>query len=142
MRRIIDYIMVSWRIKISAAFVTIVLIGLMVAGCSSKEPSKGEIALFDLAAKAQAENNFKQALDIYNKIIEEFPKSPRIDKALFMAGFIHYENFNDTTQAALAFQQIVDKFPQSDLCDDAKFMLETIKSGQDPFTAIQNKINK
>lgn len=126
--------------KITSLSLTVLTIAIM-AGCSSKEPSKGEVALFDLAAKAQAENNFKQALDIYNKIIEEFPKSPRIDKALFMTGFIKYENLSDTNGAATAFQQVVDKFPQSDLFDDAKFMLETIKSGQDPFTALQKKIN-
>ncbi len=122
--------------------ISILLAAIVLTGCSSKEPSKGEIALFELAAKAQAENNFKQALDIYNKIIEEFPKSARLDKAIFMVGFIQYDNLHDTTGAAAAFQQVVDKFPQSDLFDDAKFMLETIKSGQDPFTALQNKINK
>jgi outer membrane protein assembly factor BamD (BamD/ComL family) len=122
--------------------VGIISLILIFASCSSKEPSKGEVALFDLAAKAQAANDFKQALDIYNKIIEEFPSSPRIDKALFMTGFIHYENLHDTTNAALAFQQVIDKYPQSDLFDDAKFMLETIKSGQDPFTTLQNKVNR
>jgi outer membrane protein assembly factor BamD (BamD/ComL family) len=115
---------------------------LIFASCSSKEPSKGEVALFDLAAKAQANADYKQALDIYNKIIEEFPSSPRLDKAIFMTGFIKYDNLHDTTNAALAFQQVVDKYPQSDLFDDAKFMLETIKSGQDPFTAFQNKVNR
>lgn len=133
--------MLSARLKLALLVGAIAIISLL-AGCSSKEPSKGEIALFELAAKAQSESNFKQALDIYNKIIEEFPKSARLDKALFMVGFIQYDNLHDTTKAAVAFQQIVDKFPQSDLFDDAKFMLETIKSGQDPFTALQNKINK
>lgn len=122
--------------------ISILLLATVLAGCSSKEPSKGEIALFDLAAKAQAGNNFNEALDVYNKIIEEFPNSPRIDKALFMVGFIQYENLHDTTKAALAFQQVIDKFPQSDLFDDAQFMLETIKNGQDPFTTFQNKVNK
>ena len=121
---------------ISAAFIILIL-----AGCSSKEPSKGEIVLFELAAKAQAASEFQQALDIYQKIAEEFPSSPRSDKALFMVGFINYENFHDTVNAAIAFQQIVDKYPKSDLFDDAKFMLETIKSGQDPFATFEKKVN-
>jgi outer membrane protein assembly factor BamD (BamD/ComL family) len=122
--------------------VGIISLILIFASCSSKEPSKEEVALFDLAAKAQTANDFKQAIEIYNKIIEDFPSSPRLDKAIFMIGFIKYDNLHDTANAALAFRQVVDKYPQSDLFDDAKFMLETIKSGQDPYTALQNKINR
>jgi outer membrane protein assembly factor BamD (BamD/ComL family) len=133
--------MLSARLNLTSLVGAVAII-LLLAGCSSKEPSKGEVALFDLAAKAQAENNFKQALDIYHKIIEESPKSARLDKALFMVGFIQYDNLHDTTEAAIAFQQVVDKYPNSDLCDDAKFMLETIKSGQDPFTTLQQKVNR
>jgi outer membrane protein assembly factor BamD (BamD/ComL family) len=132
--------MPSAHLKLTSLIGAIAIFSLF-AGCSSKEPSKGEVALFDLAAKAQSESNFKGALDIYTKIIEEFPSSPRIDKALFMTGFIQYDNLHDTTNAAIAFQQVVDRFPQSDLYDDAKFMLETIKSGQDPFTTFQKKVN-
>jgi outer membrane protein assembly factor BamD (BamD/ComL family) len=131
--------MIIRRLGLSQLFGAAFII-LLLTGCSSKEPSKGEIALFDLAAKAQAANDFNQALDTYQRIAEEFPSSPRLDKALFMVGFIKYENFHDTANATVAFQQVVDKFPKSDLCDDAQFMLETIKTGQDPLTTLQKKI--
>jgi outer membrane protein assembly factor BamD (BamD/ComL family) len=117
-------------------------ISTIFVGCSSKTPSKEEQSLFEKAAQAQSANQFQAALDTYQQITRDFPNSSRLDKAIFMIGYIKYENFQDTEGAAQSFQQLIDKFPKSDLIDDAKFLLETINSGQDPFSALQKKIGQ
>lgn len=132
----------KYRVLRKFILLLVIASGGFFLGCSSKEPSKDEVALFEKANQAQAANNSKEALEIYQQILRDFPQSSRLDKAIFMIGFIKYENLKDKEGAAQAFQQIVDKYPKSDLLDDAQFMLETIKSGQDPFTAFQKKINQ
>jgi tetratricopeptide (TPR) repeat protein len=71
-----------------------------------------------------------KALEIYNRIIREFPQDPSVYKAEFMVGFINAENLGDTAAASVAFRELIKKYPESDLADDAAYMLKEIKKGK------------
>ena len=126
---------------IRKSLITLFALIFSVVGCSSPKSTVNEQALFDQAGQAQAANKYQQAIAAYQQIIEAFPKSPRLDKALFMVGFIKYDNLKDTAGAVIAFAELVSRFPKSDLIDDANFMLESINSKEDPLTTFQKKVN-
>lgn len=135
-------VMITKRPAFYSTYILAILVIFSLVGCSKKDTSKEEQALFEKASLAQAANKFQEAVDIYQQITRDFPNSTRLDKAIFMMGYIKFENLKDKEGAIQSFQQMVDKFPQSDLVDDAQFMLETIKTDQDPFSAFQKKVNQ
>ena len=118
-----------------------ILLALPIAfwGCSKETKVVDEKTLFEQATKAQIVKDYKKAVEIYQRIINDYPESPKLDKALFMIGFIKMEDLDEKEDALKYFNQLVRKYPDSDLVDDAEFMIEAILSGQDALTTFKNK---
>ncbi len=130
----------------------LILAAAGVIGCSSEPQSQQtqqteqtqsqvqpqtEKALFDLATKAEIANRFEDAIGYYDQIIAEYPDSPGLDKALFMAGYIKYEYKKEPKQALENFNKVIEEYPNSDLVDDAEFMIKAINSGKDALTTFE-----
>jgi outer membrane protein assembly factor BamD (BamD/ComL family) len=108
-------------------------------GCSKETQIVNEETLFEQANKSQMVQNYRQAVEIYKKIINDYPDSPQLDKALFMIGYIKMENLDEKEDALSYFNKLIEKYPNSDLVDDAEFMIESIQSGQDALSTFKNK---
>jgi outer membrane protein assembly factor BamD (BamD/ComL family) len=142
--------------KLLIAFVSLIL---ALAYCSESQQQKNqseqidnkgkqaeiesEEKLFEMAAKAEAANRFDEAIRLYDTIIDKYPDSPRVDKALFMSGYINYEYLNNKDEAMVNFQRVLDEYPNSDLTDDADFMIKAINQGKDALRTFEdNNANK
>lgn len=117
----------------------ILIITVVFCHCSKETKAVDEKTLFEQAAKAQIVKDYKKAVEIYQRIIDDYPESPMLDKALFMIGFIKMEDLNEKEDALKYFNQLVKRYPDSDLVDDAEFMIEVIQSGRDALSTFKNK---
>lgn len=117
----------------------ILIFAFVLCQCSKETKVVDEKTLFEQATKAQIVKDYKKTVEIYQQIINDYPESPKLDKALFMIGFIKLEDLNEKEDALKYFNQLVKKYPDSDLVDDAEFMIEAILSGQDALSTFKNK---
>jgi tetratricopeptide (TPR) repeat protein len=81
---------------------------------------------YNLAQVYLSKNDFKGAIEAYEKLLEIYPDDPNNYKPLFMIGFNYSEYLNDHDKARPYFQKVVDDYPNSDLVVSAKFMLENM----------------
>lgn len=81
---------------------------------------------YNLAQVYLGKNDFKGAIEAYEKLLEIYPGDPGNYKPLFMIGFNYSEYLNDHAKARVYFQRVVDEYPNSDLVVSAEFMLENM----------------
>ncbi|MGC9315802.1 MAG: tetratricopeptide repeat protein, partial [bacterium] len=81
---------------------------------------------YNLAQVYLGKNDFKGAIEAYEKLLEIYPDDPSNYKPLFMIGFNYSEYLNDHDKARVYFQRVVDEYPNSDLVVSAEFMLENM----------------
>lgn len=88
------------------------------------------IALKESAAVAQQRGSFSDALDLYNRLISEFPTSEHCDEAQFMVAFIYEEYLQDYSQAREAYELLIERYPDSELVASARHLLPHV--GRNP----------
>ena len=70
------------------------------------------------------------ALDIYNRLISDFPASEHCDEAQFMVAFIYEEYLQDYSQAREAYELLIERYPDSELVASARHLLPHV--GRNP----------
>jgi TolA-binding protein len=85
----------------------------------------------------QSELYRKQALDIYEKIIKEYPDYPRKDEVLFILGYNLYE-MGRKNDGVKYYWELIKKYPQSKYAPDAYLSLgEHFFNNNEVFKAVQ-----
>ncbi|MCX6149988.1 MAG: tetratricopeptide repeat protein [Ignavibacteriales bacterium] len=91
-------------------------------------------ALFEIAKlyhgnavkNADGKESLKKAVQYYDRIFKEYPKSEEAPKALFMKGFVQSNDFKDFDAAKITFQKFIDTYPNNELAASAKTELQTL----------------
>lgn len=76
--------------------------------------------------KQWREENYMEAIEIYESVYEDYPKSQYADDALWEIGTIYYINFYNVDRALLYFRKLVNQYPDSSLATDAYLKLAEI----------------
>jgi len=85
----------------------------------------------------QSEIYRKQALDIYVKIIKEYPDYPRKDEVLFVLGYNHYE-MGKKAEGIKFYWDLIKQFPKSRFAPDSYLALgEHFFNSNEVFKAVQ-----
>jgi len=85
-----------------------------------------------LFAQAQASDNAKDRIDLFQRVVKEFPNDKSAIQASFMVGFTYAEELRDYPAARIAFQDFMKKYPKSDLVASAQWMLENMEHSVPP----------
>lgn len=78
--------------------------------------------LFDDAM--QATSNPDKSIELFEQLIKEYPNDKNIEKAMFMLGFLYWEQKNDKEKGKKCFEDFLKKFPESQMAKDAKAYLD------------------
>jgi len=111
---------------------------LLLLSCGEKVPAENE--LFARAQEYEAIQEFNQALQSYDTIIEKYPDSPNRYKAIFMKGYIYTEYLKDKNKAIDAFDRLLADYPDCDLADDAQVMREIAEKGADLMSVFEDSV--
>ncbi len=87
----------------------------------------------------------QKAVDYFQKVFVDYPKSEIAPSALFMSGFIQANMLSKYQEATITYKKFLEVFPNSEFADDAKAELdnmglspeEIIAKHQTQFTAKQ-----
>jgi outer membrane protein assembly factor BamD (BamD/ComL family) len=126
---------VQWR----AGLVTAAIL-LFAISCGEKLPS--DIDLFTQAQEHEGSQEFNEAINKYNLIIDKYPGSELRYKALFMKGFILFENLKDNQRAVDTFDILLTEYPDCDLADDAAVLREIAAHNGDIMSAFEDSLKQ
>lgn len=74
--------------------------------------------------------NYREAIDLYEGVHKDHPKSRYADDALWEIATIQYVNFYQINRAVSYFQMLLDEYPTSPLVRDAQLRLAEIHEGE------------
>jgi len=104
---------------------SVLIIFLFISGCSKKTDEQ----YLNEAKTSVSNNNISEAVTAYQKLIEEYPNSPKAPEAVFQLATLYQNKMiknipqNQSLQKAISlFRSIFDKYPQSELAPKALFM--------------------
>ncbi|MCJ7812406.1 tetratricopeptide repeat protein [bacterium] len=82
-----------------------------------------EYVLFDLAHCYEAQNRFQEAIETYERIYQEYPKSPLARQVLYKKGLIQMTETIDLPGAVTTFRRIIEQNPSGSYSDEARLAL-------------------
>ncbi len=104
---------------------SVLLFGIFLTGCSKKSDKD----YMDMANKSLKQNNIVQAVDSYNKLIDEYPNSEKAPDAMFQLATLYQNNLvknisgqESLEKAVKLFKTLNEKYPDSRLAPKALFM--------------------
>ena len=112
---------------------TLTVFILILTGCTKKTDSY----YMNEAAKAISDNKITEAISAYDKIVNDYPASPKAPFALFQTASFYQnkqvkeENLTDAQsfeKAVERFKSVYDKFPNDKLAPKALFMCGFIQA--------------
>lgn len=71
-------------------------------------------------------NQPQQAIDLYNRIIEDYPGFRKAPECLFLKGYVYENYFNDLEKAEAIYTEFIEKYPENDFADDARISIENL----------------
>ena len=67
-----------------------------------------------------AKDNYTQAIELFDAVVEEGEKNIYADKALYLLGNIYQYGVGDSTKAVEIYEKLLAKFPASIYLDKAR----------------------
>lgn len=80
---------------------------------------------FRAANMARALKNYPEALDIYRKIVKDYPGFEHHVESHFMIALVYDNDLNDKFNAKRVYGEVAEKYPDHKFGQDAKLILET-----------------
>ncbi len=94
-----------------------------------------------LSQKKSARDMFQEAqnaglpikrIELYQKLLEEYPDSEVSAQAQFMVGFIYSEEIKNHDEAEKAFRRLLKRYPNSELAASAQWMVDHMRTEETP----------
>lgn len=114
------------------------LAALLIIGCRENIPSEEE--LFTQARDYESAQQYDNALQSYETIIEKYPDSPNRYKAMFMKGYLYMDALKDGKKAVTVFDQLISEYPDCDLADDAQVLRDVAAKGADLMSVFEDSV--
>ena len=100
-------------------FVLILLTPILIAGCSRPSPDE----YFQKAEIAVKESKIDEAMPLYRKIVEEYPKSDKAEAAQFILASLYQNNEHQYQQAIDEYWKYFVMFPEAKQAPTALFLI-------------------
>jgi len=98
---------------------------------------------YKAAEVARALGQSQTALDIYQKIIDQYPSFHKVPEARFMIAFTYDEDLNDLAKAKTAYEDFIRLHPNHTFTDDAEMLLSNLgKSDEQILRELEAKLKE
>ncbi len=81
------------------------------------------VYLFKAGDMAMNTNRSVQAIQLYSRIIEQYPDYTKVPEALFLKGYVYENNLGRLDKAREIYEEFLERFPDNDFADDAEVSL-------------------
>jgi peptidyl-prolyl cis-trans isomerase C len=106
--------------------------GVVIYADSVRNAMKPILSPAQLFAKAQEAAAPQDRIELFKRVVDEFPNDKSAIQASFMIGFTYAEEMKDYPAARTAFQDFLRKYPKSDLVGSANWMLQNMEHSVPP----------
>jgi TolA-binding protein len=100
---------------------SLAILVLLVLVVSCKKLTDEE--LWNNGVEAQKANKFDESLQDYQKLVDDYPKSPKVPDALYAIGSISQDQRRDIYRAMGSYRRIVQEYPTSPTASGAQFLI-------------------
>lgn len=98
---------------------TVLLFLVFVVSCKKLTDEE----LWNNGVEAQKVNKFDESLQDYQKLVDDYPKSPKVPDALYAIGSISQDQRRDIYRAIRSYRRIVEEYPNSPTASGAQFLI-------------------
>jgi len=98
---------------------TILLCLVLVVSCRKLTDEE----LWNNGVDAQKLNKFDESLQDYQKLLDDYPKSPKVPDALYAIGSICQDQKRDVYRAIRSYRRIVQEYPTHATASGAQFLI-------------------
>jgi outer membrane protein assembly factor BamD (BamD/ComL family) len=82
--------------------------------------------LFKAADMSMNMNRPHQAIQLFNRILKDYPDFEKAPQCLFLKGYVHENNLNDLETARKIYTEFLEKYPDNDFADDAEVSIKNL----------------
>ncbi len=82
--------------------------------------------IFKAAQRCNVVAQHQQAIDLFQRIIDEYPQSQVSMEALFLQGYIYENSLQDYANAKRIYTAFIAKYPDSELAQDAEIAMQNL----------------
>lgn len=82
--------------------------------------------LFKAADMSMNMNKPHQAIQLFNRILKDYPDFEKAPQSLFLKGYVFENNLNDLESAKRVYTEFLEKYPDDDFADDAEVSIKNL----------------
>ncbi len=82
--------------------------------------------LFKAADISMNLNEANKAINLYNRIIDNYPDFRKVPECLFLKGYVYENYLGDLKTAKQIYMEFLEKYPENDFADDAQISIENL----------------
>jgi TolA-binding protein len=87
-------------------------------------------------------NQSKQSVDLYNRIIYQYPDYEKVPECLFLMGYIYENYFQELGKAKEIYESFLSRYPNHDFADDARISIENLGKSPEELIRFFEEKNK
>lgn len=95
------------------------------------EDTLSAIYLFKAADVSAHSHQTKQAIELYKKLIKNYPDYKNVPNAMFFIGFLYENELKDKKEATKAYRDFLMQYPDNEQADAARFLLQNINTSDE-----------
>ena len=121
--------------------INLILISVLFLAISCSK-SMSEVDYYAKANELMSKENWEEAEQNFQSIIDKYPKGEYTAKAVFMVGFINANYTNNLDKARKYYNEFLEKYPNHELADDAKYELDNLGKSIDDLPFLKEEPEK
>ena len=99
--------------------------------------------LFKAGDMAMNLNMPQNAVDIFDRIMNEYPDYEKTPQCLFLKGYVYENDFRDLPRAKEIYEEFLEKYPDDEFADDAAISIQNLgKSPEELIKEFEEKRQK
>ena len=106
--------------RIASLALLFVFILMLVISCGQKKTKE---QLYAEALRYERDENFEEAINTLEQIVDNYPQDLAIDSVLFRVGQIYSNNLSDFENSVKTHESLIEKCPDSKLAAQSLFMI-------------------
>ena len=115
--------------KFSDSAATSVLKHYLAFADAYKDDTLSGEYIFRAAELENSLHSYKEAVDLYERLITSYPGHPKVAAALFMQAFVFDTGLHNPEKAKTKYKEFLDKYPGHQLAASAKATYDQLNAG-------------
>ncbi|MFZ5518774.1 MAG: tetratricopeptide repeat protein [Candidatus Zhuqueibacterota bacterium] len=106
--------------RVASLLIVTFLIQILIVGCGTKKTKE---QLYAEAKRFERNEQYKEAIEVYEQFVKEYPRASSADSVLFSIGQIYSNNLAQFEKSIETHQRLISQYPESKMGAQSLFMI-------------------